>query len=55
MLVNITAPVRPLLGRNYAITWYWSLVLNAGIYAVLGLVVETVRIPFRTVAGGLRH
>ena len=42
-LVNITAPVRPLFGRHYAVTWYWSIVLNAAIYACIGLAVETVR------------
>ncbi len=48
-LVNITAPVRPLFGRHYPVTWYWSIVLNAAIYACFGLVVEMVRL---TVRGG---
>jgi len=54
-LVNITAPVRPLLGRSIAITWYWSLVLNAAIYACIGLMVETIRLTVRFGAARLRH
>ena len=41
--VPITAPVA-LLGHHYAITWYWSAVINAGMYAGIGLIVETIRI-----------
>jgi hypothetical protein len=47
-LVNFTAPVRPLLGRHHAITWYWSLPLNAGIYACVGLTMETIRMAVRS-------
>lgn len=54
-LVNITAPVRPLFGRSYAVTWYWSIVLNAAIYACLGLAVEMVLRPFRSSFARLRH
>ena len=44
--VDITAPIRPLFGRHHAITWYWSLVLNAAIYACIGLAVEALlRVP----------
>lgn len=41
-LVPLTAPVA-LLGRHYAITWYSSAVINGGMYALAGLVVETIR------------
>jgi hypothetical protein len=45
-LVDITAPVRPLFGRHHAISWQWSLALNAGIYACIGLAVELARMAF---------
>lgn len=44
--VPITAPVA-LLGRHYAITWYWSAVINAAMYACVGLIVETIRLTMR--------
>ena len=53
-ILRITAPVA-LLGRYYAITWYWSAVINAGIYGFLGLIVETMRLSFRPGLGTLRH
>lgn len=42
-LLPVTAPVA-LLGRHHAMTWYWATVINAGMYAVLGLAVETIRL-----------
>ena len=54
-IVDITAPVRPLFGRSYAITWSWSLVLNAGIYACIGLAMEVIRVAFRSSVARLRH
>jgi hypothetical protein len=54
-IVNFTAPVRPLFGRSHAITWYWSLVLNAGIYACAGLAVESIRLAARACVPRLRH
>ncbi len=55
MIVNITAPVRPLFGRHYAVTWYWSIVFNAAIYAFIGLAVETIRLTLRSGFARLRH
>jgi len=46
-LTNITIPIGPLFGRHHAITWYWSMVINAGIYACVGLMVEMVRLTVR--------
>jgi len=54
-LVNITAPVRPLFGRHHAITWYWSIVMNAAIYACIGLAVETLRYTLSSSFARLRH
>jgi len=54
-MVNITAPVRPLFGRHYAVTWYWSLVLNAAIYACIGLTVETILLALRSRVAHPRH
>ena len=50
----VTAPVA-LVGRHYAITWYWSTVINAAIYAAVGLTVETVGLLFGSGFGRLRH
>jgi hypothetical protein len=47
-MVNITAPVRPLFGRHYAVTWYWSIAINAAIYGCIGLAVETVGMTLRS-------
>jgi len=41
ILLRITCPVA-LLGRHFAITWYWSAVVNAAIYACIGLMMETI-------------
>jgi hypothetical protein len=46
-LLPVTAPVA-LLGHHYAITWYWSAVINAGIYACVGLAAETIRLAFHS-------
>jgi len=46
-LVDITIPIRLLFG-HLRITWYWSMVLNAAIYAGIGLAVETIRLAFRS-------
>src|SRR5215469_12907717 len=54
-MVDITAPVRPLFGRHYAITWYWSIMFNAAIYACIGLVVETIRLALRSGLARVRH
>ena len=54
-MVDITAPVRPLFGRAHAITWYWSIVFNAAIYACIGVTVELIRLTVRTGAARLRH
>ena len=53
-LLPATVPVA-LLGHHYAITWYWSAMMNAGIYAGLGLVVETIRLAFRPSLVRLPH
>lgn len=44
--VPLTAPVA-LFGHHYAITWYWSAVINGAMYACLGLVVEMGRMTMR--------
>ncbi|HEY3626015.1 MAG TPA: hypothetical protein VGL00_07015 [Terracidiphilus sp.] len=54
-LIDITIPIRTLFGRHHAITWYWSMVLNAAIYASIGLVVESIRLTLRTGFARLRH
>ena len=53
-LLTVTAPVA-VLGRHYAITWYWSTVINAAIYACIGLGVEAIRLTFRLSLPRLRH
>lgn len=45
-VLRATAPVA-LVGRHHAITWYWSTVINAAIYACIGLAVETIRLTLR--------
>jgi hypothetical protein len=52
--LKITAPVA-LLGRHFAITWYWSAVLNAAIYACIGLCLETIRLAVHSSRMGLHH
>lgn len=54
-IVNITAPVRPLFGRTHAVTWYWSIVLNAIIYACAGLAVEMIGLTVRWSSLRARH
>lgn len=54
ILVRITIPVA-LVGRHYAITWYWSAVMNAAIYGCIGLVVETIRLGLRSTRLRLHH
>jgi hypothetical protein len=41
-LVSITAPVS-FLGRRVALSFYWFILLNAVLYAVVGLVTESLR------------
>ena len=53
-LLPVTAPVA-LLGRHYAIKWYWSTVINAAIYACIGLTVEAIRLTLRFSLPRLRH
>jgi hypothetical protein len=40
--VQLTCPIA-VLGRSYAISLYWVLVVNAASYAVAGLIVENLR------------
>jgi len=54
-MVDITVPIRPLLGQHRAITWYWSIVLNGTIYALAGLAVETAFLSFRMGLLRARH
>jgi hypothetical protein len=53
-LLPVTVPVA-LLGRHYAITWYWSAVINAAIYGCAGLVVETMRLVIQSSPLRLHH
>gem|GEM_PF-712335 len=53
-LLPVTAPVA-LLGRHHAITWYGSTVINAAIYACIGLAMETIRLTLRFTLPRLRH
>ena len=53
-VLRVTAPVA-LLGRHHAITWYGSAVINAAIYAGIGLAVETIRLTLRFSLPRLRH
>ena len=46
-LKDITIPIGPLFGRHHAITWYWSMVINAAIYAGAGMMVEMIRLTLR--------
>lgn len=52
--VPATAPVA-LLGHHYAITWYWSSVINAAMYACVGLIVEMMRLTIRSSGVRLRR
>ena len=53
-LLPVTIPVA-LLGRHYALTWYWSAVINAAIYVCIGLSVETIRLAVRSPRPRLHH
>lgn len=44
-----------LLGRHWAITWYWSLLINALTYAMAGIVIELILLTFRGRFARLRH
>lgn len=48
-LLPVTIPLA-LLGRHYhyAITWFWSAVINAATYALIGLTVETIRLTVQS-------
>jgi hypothetical protein len=54
VLLPVTAPVA-LLGRHYAITWCCSALINAAIYACVGIAVEVVRLSLRSSSARLRH
>ena len=54
VLLPVTAPVA-LLGRHYAITWYWSAVINAASYVCIGLAVETIRLAVHSRLPRLNH
>ena len=43
-VVAITAPAS-LIGRNIPLAYYWFILLNAVIYALVGLVIEMLRRP----------
>lgn len=55
-LLPVTIP-SSLLGRHYhyAITWYWSAVMNAATYAFIGLVVESIRLTVQSRRPRLNH
>ena len=54
-LANITVPIGTLFGRHHAITWYWSIVINAAIYGCIGLTIETIRLTLRSGFARVRH
>ncbi len=55
-LVDITIPFALIgLHNHYAITWYFSVVLNAASYACVGLAVETIRLGLRSGFAHARH
>lgn len=45
LFVAITAPAS-LIGRTMPLAYYWFILLNAGIYALVGLTTELLRRPF---------
>ena len=53
--VPITAPVALLRAVPLRITWYWSAVINAGMYACIGLGVESIRLALHSKWAHLRH
>lgn len=54
-IVPVTAPVALLRSYHYPITWYWSAVINAAMYACVGLIVEMIRVTVRMSGTRLRH
>ena len=54
-VLSVTVPSLALLGRHWAITWYWSLMINAATYAMAGLAVELIMLTFRSGFARLRH
>ena len=53
-MLEISFPL-VMLGRHWAITWYWSLAINALTYTMAGLLVEVILLPFRRGFLRLRH
>jgi hypothetical protein len=53
-LLPVTAPVA-FLGRHYAITWYWSTVINGAVYGGIGLAAEIVRLAVNSTRMRLSH
>ena len=43
-LVTLTCPIA-MAGMHYPISLYWTLIANAATYALVGLIVETLRHP----------
>lgn len=41
-LISVTCPIA-VAGMHYPISLYWALIANAATYALLGLIVETLR------------
>jgi hypothetical protein len=48
-IVGVTAPAS-LIGRTMPLAYYWFILLNAGMYALLGLTTELLRRPFARTA-----
>jgi hypothetical protein len=48
-IVAITAPAS-LIGRTMPLAYYWFILLNAAIYALVGLVIEMLRRPIASYA-----
>jgi hypothetical protein len=44
-IVAVTAPAS-YLGRSMPLAYYWFILLNAALYALVGLAIELVRRPF---------
>jgi hypothetical protein len=43
-LISVTCPIA-MAGMHYPISLYWTLIANAATYALVGLIVETLRHP----------
>jgi hypothetical protein len=54
-LLPVTAPVALLRAVPLRITWYWSGVINAAMYALAGLMFETIRLAIRSGHSRLTH